>query len=232
MKRPPAFTLIELMVVIAIIAILAGLLLPTLSRAKDRGKQAVCRNNLHQLTIAFALYHGANDDKFPAPGSSTKYGPQPEDWIWWHYGRNITNSSIVPQLGSFSPQLFTCPSDTVARDLQGQGLLPNDPYRYSYALTSYDLNGDRNLGMATLITTDRKVYPFRQGQITRPVLKLMLVEEDRGTIDDSRWVPVGPLTNLVTERHGKKGNVAFADGHIESVTPRFGMNITNSMPAY
>src|ERR1700742_4864170 len=91
-----AFTLIELLVVIAIIGILAGLLLPVLARAKDKARQAQCGNNLHQLGIAFNLYHQDFNDLFPAPGSRGVYGPQSEDWIWWQYGRGVEHSSIVP----------------------------------------------------------------------------------------------------------------------------------------
>ena len=225
-----AFTLIELLVVISIIGILAGLTMPVLSRAKDKGKQAFCNNSLHQIALGFALYHADFDDMFPAPGSKKTYGPQPEDWIWWQYGRGISNSTIGRYVEKFNPKIFTCPADRDAQDLQAKGILPNDPYRYSYSLTSYDLYRGRNLGMATIITQSREVFAFRMNAIKNPSAKIMLVEEDRATIDDPRWVPEGNQPNLVTSRHNQHGNVVFADSHIATVTAKFGMNKTNSQP--
>jgi prepilin-type N-terminal cleavage/methylation domain-containing protein len=100
------FTLIELLVVIAIIAILAALLLPVLSKAKDQGRQAVCRSNLHQIAIGFQLYGQESNDEFPAPGSKTEYGPQPEDWIWWEQGCRREPECHRPAHGRLQSESF------------------------------------------------------------------------------------------------------------------------------
>jgi prepilin-type N-terminal cleavage/methylation domain-containing protein len=237
-----AFTLVEMLVVIAVIGVLAAMLLPALSRAKERGNQISCRDNLHQLAIAFTLYYSENKEYFPAPGSKTLYGPQPEDWIWWQQYRDITESSIAKDIGKFNAKVFTCPMDRDALALQAQGELPDDPYRYSYSLTSYDLTSAQiNPGMSTIITKDHKVYPFKSTSIRNPSSKIMLVEESRTTINDSRWVPVEvtgsgsarrTTYNYITDRHSGKGDVEFADTHIESVLPKFGQDPTNSNPTY
>ena len=60
------FTLIELLVVIAIIATLAALLMPALSKARDKALQAACFGNLKQMSLAFILYADDHDNRLPA----------------------------------------------------------------------------------------------------------------------------------------------------------------------
>ena len=74
MSTRRAFTLIEVLVVIAVLAILAALLLPVLSRAKDSGRRAACTSNLHQLFIATSLYAADHEGVYP-PDSATHHWP-------------------------------------------------------------------------------------------------------------------------------------------------------------
>lgn len=60
-----AFTLIEMLVVIAIISILAGMLLPALAAARERGRQAKCKNNLYNIGKAAYLYTEVNGEFWP-----------------------------------------------------------------------------------------------------------------------------------------------------------------------
>jgi len=65
MKRSTGFTLIELLVVMVIIALLVGLLLPALGRAKEEAKKTQCRSNLRQIGLAATMYATDNKDYTP-----------------------------------------------------------------------------------------------------------------------------------------------------------------------
>jgi prepilin-type N-terminal cleavage/methylation domain-containing protein len=92
-KESRAFTLAELLVVMAIIAILAALLLPTLATSKEQGKRTNCRSNLHQLVLALQMYAGDNKDNL-LPGTcddGLDYPPVISDNSWLlitHYSDN------------------------------------------------------------------------------------------------------------------------------------------------
>lgn len=87
-----AFTLIELVVVIAIIALLAALLLPVLGRAKARALRVVCLNNLKQVAVGIHLYAGDNEDSLPGPLLTG---------IQSGYNASTGGNSAFPRLGNF-----------------------------------------------------------------------------------------------------------------------------------
>ncbi|MHC4887889.1 MAG: type II secretion system protein, partial [Planctomycetota bacterium] len=71
MGRQRGFTLVELLVVVAIIAILMAILMPALNRAREQGKRAACLNNCKQLALAWSIYADENDDKIVNGNTST-----------------------------------------------------------------------------------------------------------------------------------------------------------------
>jgi prepilin-type N-terminal cleavage/methylation domain-containing protein/prepilin-type processing-associated H-X9-DG protein len=97
-----AFTLVELLIVIGIIGLLAGLLLPALSRAKESGRSTACLSNLHQIGLALQLYVQDNQNTLP-----TMY-----DW-----STNLVSNTNGPPINLVlsnyigSSNVFRCPSE-------------------------------------------------------------------------------------------------------------------------
>lgn len=105
MKIKPtiAFTLIELLIVIAIIAILAGMLLPALAASKAKAKRIACVNNQKQTALGFRLWAHDNGDKYPWNLSSTNGGTS-DSPDWTDHFRTCSN-----ELGS--PRILLCPAE-------------------------------------------------------------------------------------------------------------------------
>ena len=66
-RRPAAFTLVELLVVIGIISVLISILLPALVNVRNQAKTVVCKSNMQQFAVALRMYSNDNEDKYPDP---------------------------------------------------------------------------------------------------------------------------------------------------------------------
>ena len=129
-QRREAFTLIELLVVIAIIAILAALLLPALTRAKQKAQAIQCMNNYKQLTLAWFMYAGDNNDTLalntdqsaslpPASNPTPPWAGGKVDWATHGAGDPNTNALYLTDpkgscMGSYvakNVKVFHCPTD-------------------------------------------------------------------------------------------------------------------------
>ncbi len=118
-RTKSAFTLVELLVVIALIATLVAMLFPVFGAARGKARQAVCASNLQQIGVAIALYAQDYDDRYPNGASvpdkhSYTYGVELED-------RNDLDSlpSLQVILDAYTKNrvIWRCSSDTGYADL-------------------------------------------------------------------------------------------------------------------
>ncbi|MGB8368212.1 MAG: type II secretion system protein [Limisphaerales bacterium] len=139
----PGFTLVGLIIIVAVLAILAAMLLPALARAKQKAKRINCVNNLKQTGLAFHLWEGDNGDKYPMAVSTEKGGTMEYAGDVFHHFQVMSNELSTPKI-------LVCPADdrTAAASFAG---LKNQNVSYFVGLDAEEarpqmlLTGDRNV---------------------------------------------------------------------------------------
>jgi prepilin-type processing-associated H-X9-DG protein/prepilin-type N-terminal cleavage/methylation domain-containing protein len=220
-----AFTLVELLVVTAIITLLAAILLAALAQARSSAQSISCLNNLRQLQAAYHLYAQDHNDFLP-PNISRRVEfyqvNMPGSWV---LGNTLidTNSVNIRAGVLFSRYLdsaavYHCPSD--ASKVRGSALLRTRSYSVSLWLNAdienftnaEDVNSSRlNLRQLSQIPSPSDIWAF--------------IDEHEKSIDDgifqiASWEPRDSLENAAWssyrgDRHNNGANLSFADGHVD-----------------
>lgn len=237
--RASAFTLVELLIVIGIIAILISLLLPVVAKVREQGKQVQCLSNLRALGTATLAYAADNDGFLPAtaqiaPDASTGTYPS-NDWLFWqpnrvpNYGnQQFEHSALAKYLNlnypstDFSPNssnlaVLRCPSDdSWSPRLTKMG---TSAYPFSYVMNWF-IASDSGLvpakngyqGSVTLCTTLQKVTNASQ--------KVLMYEEESASINDGEGQPwmgsTGPFDPTQPQNTtGVQGGINLLSGRHE-----------------
>jgi len=227
------FTLIELLVVVGIIAILASILLPVLSKARDKAYATFCLNNTRQLGMAWVMYSDEHDGRLPynlalaGGATSIAQSTNRSDLNWvngilnWELDSDNTNittltgSSLAPYT-SKTARIYRCPSDNVLSAAQRKAGWP-------MRLRSYSMNA--MMGDAGSISIDgfnvnnpNYVQFFKLTSIPQPANIFVFLDEHPDSIDDGYFLNKDDdpqWYDLPASYHNRGAAFCFVDGHSE-----------------
>lgn len=201
------FTLIELLIVIAIIAILAAMLLPSLGQARNRAKAIKCTSQLKQMMTATIEYTGDYNGAIPQSYAPGLYDTNKGSWCWYQqifgYLKN-KNIYLCP-----TGILLSCTtrSGNNGIDLNGDGV--KDTIKLNYGMNARIggyFDGTNSIG-----SVHTKI-----SQVRKPANTVYIMD-----YHNSLQFLEGNLTNATVQeyafRHNKSANTGFIDGHVEKI---------------
>lgn len=234
-NRRNAFTLLELLSVIAIISLLVAILLSALGRAKISARRIDCVSRLKQWNYAFLSY--TDDTRWlPREGYHRDGEVYRNNWgqVYAEESADVWYNSLTPYVSRPSaasyfwpadhrPDLyqpasfFQCPSARVPRAV----LRRYSPYSYPFALFSLAMNS-KLIEPFNLDSSKKGTRRWREPrQSTKIVLFLDSLMDDEPPVYETqafneRGQPAACATRFAGRRHGLTGNLSFADGHVDS----------------
>ncbi|MDR1281928.1 MAG: prepilin-type N-terminal cleavage/methylation domain-containing protein [Opitutaceae bacterium] len=195
LSRPDAaFTLIELLTVIVIIGILAGLVLGTMSKVRSGARRARCLSNLRQLHLAVVLYADDNKDLI-VQNLPVINGYQSITWVealapYLQVPATAVTANDVRPTG-----VFACPAST---------LLTRSGGKSDYG-KNYQANG----------TASGKL---KMNAVALPNRVILLADANHGTLPENCGRDLGAIRPAA--RHGGRANVMYFDGHVKVEDPQ------------
>ncbi|HEY7117307.1 MAG TPA: type II secretion system protein [Tepidisphaeraceae bacterium] len=233
-SHPPfrrAFTLVELLVVIGIIALLVAILLPTLAKARSASKRSVCLSNLHQIGLAIHAY--ANENRSCIP-----YGPKAPP---------PTATNFYPVTGTVTSLISLENGDPVGLGLLLNQYLSKTPRVLFCAEPDQDVNADEELANVGKAQAQCD-YFYRHGSggsllapPTTDHIKLGALGNNndglpiRALVMDANFIasPGLAVFHVFTRTNHKQRwvNILFADGHADGIANDSGDYTVNSVGA-
>jgi len=203
-RRLVAFTLVEMLVVIAIVGIVAALIFPTLSASRRAAQNVGCVNNLRKMGVGLSAYVADHDGAL-IPGAHTQELPKIIAWyrVLNDYvgGEEFTKTS--------SPAIWLCPS----KILTPMNTTTSAYIGYGWNYSSFgDLVGSVSLGWGS-----------KMAQVTKPSRTIIIGDSkdpwiNPGATPQNYYLYRPPSVNLAT-RHSGNGNYLMLDGHVEALPP-------------